>query len=91
MEIFKVTNRINPLTQSVEDIKNMTREKFLKGISDFRMSVKVPRGLAHIDEVIDEIEATTNLLVSRSKIEGLGLDYKDNDFTYWTIRVWADS
>jgi hypothetical protein len=91
MEIFNVTNKVNPLTQPIEDIKKMTKDKFSKGIPDFRMSVKVPRGLAHIDEVIAEIEATTNLLIDRSRIAGLGLDHKDNDFTYWTVRVWADT
>ena len=91
MEIFNVTNKVNPLTQPVEDIKNMTKEKFANGIPDFRMSVKVPRGLAHVDEVIDEIESTANLRISRSKISGLGLDYKDDISAYWTIRVWSDS
>jgi len=90
MEVFKVTNKKNPVKQPIEDIKKMTREKFSKGISDFRMSVKIPRGLTNIDTVIDEIESTTNLIISRSKISGLGLDYKDNDFSYWTIRVWLD-
>jgi len=89
MEVFEVTNKINPLTQPIKDIKDKVKEKFSQGISDFRMSVKVPRGNAHIDEVIDEIEETTNLSVSRSKLSGLGLDYKDNDYTYWTINVWA--
>jgi len=91
MEKFKVNKKeINHLAQPVKDIKDMVREKFSQGIGDFRMSVKVPRLQIHIDEVIDEIEKTTNLLISRSRIGGLGLDYKDNEFTYWTIRVWSE-
>jgi hypothetical protein len=91
MEIFKVAEtEVNLLDKPVQDIKDMAKEKFGKGIGDFRMSIKVPRGQVHIDEVIKEIESTTNLEVSRSKISGLGLDYKDNEFAHWTIRVWAD-
>jgi hypothetical protein len=67
----------------------MVVKKFSQGISEFIMSVKVPRGHVHLDEVIEEIEKTTNLIIDRSKISGLGFDYKDNDFAYWTIRVWA--
>ncbi len=91
MEIFKVEKtKSNPIDKPVQDIKDMVKEKFSEGIADFIMALKVPRGEVHIDEVIDKIEITTNLLVSRSKISGLGFDYKDNKFTYWTIRVWAD-
>lgn len=87
ISVSDLTNKINPLTQPIKEIKDKVKEKFSQGISDFRMSVKVPRGNAHIDEVIDEIEETTNLSVSRSNLCGLGLDYKDNDYSYWTIQV----
>ena len=93
METFKVNTSVvkeNPLEVVFKKIKDRAKEEADKGNDNFRMDVSVPRFTHHIDEVTDELEKTTNLSFSRSKISGLGLQHKDDTHTHWHIGVWID-
>jgi hypothetical protein len=90
MEIFKVNQVVkkNPLAEPIKAIKEKVKEEAEKGNRHFNMHVSVPRGEAHIDTVTEELEKTTNLSFSRSKIAGYGLEHKDEKYAHWYIGVW---
>lgn len=86
MEIFEVTPQ-DHLKEVADKIKTTAREHLTRGIKDFKMTVEVPFGTT-IDEVIDEIENNTNLLVGRERYRGCGFQHNTNIGKVWFINVW---
>ena len=83
-EEFKV-KEINHLENICATIKSNMHENLGQGYSVCKMNVEVPYHL-HIDEVIERIEETTNLLVSRVG-SGLGFQMKSYTKKLWTVGI----
>jgi len=88
METFKVT-KVNHITSIADELKKEVSLKFSKGIEVVRTSVEIPSG-NHIDDLIDEIESTTNLLITRTKISGCGFSHNTENGKVWNIRVFTN-